>query len=116
MVRTLGNQNPTKPGPEGQARTKCTKQRCIPQGWVKNKGVFVWPKDLFTLGPSARYLFAIYFMRNMSRLLHVFVSGAQWWFVVVSAAFLQACMVFVRGLWLCLYRYSLFYLLARWRF
>ena len=31
MVRTLGNQNP-KPDPKGQARPKCTKQRCIPQG------------------------------------------------------------------------------------
>ena len=30
-------------------------------------------------------------LRNMSRC----ECGAQWWFVVVSAAFLQACMVFV---------------------
>ncbi|GHP08780.1 hypothetical protein PPROV_000751700 [Pycnococcus provasolii] len=49
-----------KPDPKGQDRPEMHQATVYPPRLgEKNKGEFVWPKDLFTLGPSARYLFAI---------------------------------------------------------
>ena len=48
-----------KPDPKGQDRPNAPSNGVSPKPGEKNKGEFVWPEDLFTLGPSARYLFAI---------------------------------------------------------
>ena len=47
----VGKPKPNQAGPEGQAGQKCTKQRCIPQGWVKRtRGSLFGPR---TFSPSA---------------------------------------------------------------
>ena len=76
-----------KPDPKGQARPIAPSNGVSPKAGEKEQGGVCLAEDLFTLGPSARYLFAIpgsCEKLNMSRLLHVFVSGAQWWFGVVQ--------------------------------
>ena len=50
-----------KPDPKGQDRPGQMHQATVyPPSWVKRtRGSLFGPKDLFPLGPSARYLFAI---------------------------------------------------------
>ena len=119
----VGKPKPNQAGTRRTGQVKCTKQRCIPQGGVNKTGSLFGPR---TFHPRPLRPLFVRHSRLMRKTEHVTPPACvrEWCPVVVRssqcsffAGLYGLCgMVFVRGLWSCLYRYSLFYLLARWRF